>query len=157
MTGRLQQEIKQNKPFASVEEEVLLNLLRTTDALERQLSAALKPFGISTTQYNVLRILRGAGESGLACGEISERMITRDPDITRLLDRLEKHGLIQRRRESRDRRVIMAHIAPDGLKMLDEIDQMHPELVKSMLCHMSAEDLRTLTELLETARCGKKR
>lgn len=153
MSGRLQQEIKQNRPFASLEEEVLLNLLRSTDAVERQMSAALKPFGISSTQYNVLRILRGAGEVGLASGEIGERMITRDPDITRLLDRLEKRGLIERCRENRDRRVIMARITDPALKMLAEIDRTHPELVKSMLGHMSEADLRTLCSLLEEIRC----
>lgn len=152
MSGRLQQEIKQTKPFASLEEEVLLNLLRTTDALERQMSAALKPFGISTTQYNVLRILRGAGETGLACGEIGERMITRDPDITRLLDRLEKRKLIQRCREDRDRRIIMARIAAEGLRMLAEIDRIHPELLKTIFGHMNANDLRTLCLLLEKVR-----
>ncbi len=152
MSGRLQQEIKQTKPFASLEEEVLLNLMRTADALERQMSAALKPFGISTTQYNVLRILRGAGDAGLTCGEIGERMITRDPDITRLLDRLEKRKLIERCRESRDRRVILARIAPAGLDMLTQCDRANPELLKSMFRHLGREDLRTLCSLLERAR-----
>jgi DNA-binding MarR family transcriptional regulator len=152
MTGRLQNEIKQTKPFASLEEEVLLNLMRTTDSLERQLSASLRPFGLSTTQYNVLRILRGAGQSGLQCGEIADRMITRDPDITRLLDRLEKRNLIERCRDTRDRRVITARIAPEGLRILQEIDGSHPKLLKSMLGHMSASDLKALCSLLEQAR-----
>src|SRR4029079_5455628 len=98
MAGRLQKEIQQTRPFGSLEEEAFLGLQRTADALARRAYDVLKPSGLSATQYNVLRILRGAGEAGLACGEIGERMITRDPDITRLLDRLEARHLIARAR-----------------------------------------------------------
>src|ERR1700720_1696813 len=104
------------------EEETFLDLLRTTDMLSRGLFRVLKTGGLSATQYNVLRILRGAPE-GLACGEIASRMITRDPDITRLLDRLEKRGLISRRRESTDRRTVMARITPEGLALLNRLDE----------------------------------
>ena len=97
------------------EEAAFLDLLRTTDMLSRGLVRVLKSEDVSPTQYNVLRILRGAPD-GLPCGEIANRMITRDPDITRLLDRLEKRGLISRCRETKDRRTVMARITPEGLK-----------------------------------------
>jgi len=154
LTPRLQDEIKQRKPFASLEEEVYLNLQRTADALARRVAAALKPHGLSLTQYNVLRILRGAGNAGLACGEIGERMITRDPDVTRLLDRLEKRGLLQRVRDSRDRRVVMARILRPGLELLDALDAALAHLQKTSLKGLKQEELRNLSELLERARGG---
>src|ERR1700741_3922379 len=104
------------------EEAAFLELLRTTDQLSRRLVPLLKAEELSPTQYNVLRILRGAPE-GLPCGEIGQRMITRDPDITRLLDRLEKRTLIARWRDSQDRRMVLARITPQGLKMLGRLDQ----------------------------------
>jgi MarR family transcriptional regulator, organic hydroperoxide resistance regulator len=155
MAGRLQREIKQNKPFSSLEEEVLLNLARTADGLMRQVAAGLKAYGISPTQYNVLRILRGAGESGLACGDIADRMITRDPDITRLLDRLEKRDFIQRCRETKDRRVIMARITSRGLQLLEKLDAPNSELLHLALGHMSQSKLTSLSSLLEEVRCRK--
>ncbi len=97
------------------EEAAFLELLRTTDMLSRNLVQVLKTEDLSPTQYNVLRILRGTPE-GLPCGEIANRMITRDPDVTRLLDRLEKRGLISRCRETKDRRMVMARITPEGLE-----------------------------------------
>src|SRR4051794_25874900 len=133
------------------EESAFLNLLRTSDMLSRRLAAALKTEDLSATQYNVLRILRGAPE-GLACGEIAIRMITRDPDVTRLLDRLEKRGLISRRREERDRRTVMARIAPEGLKVLARLDQPVQAAHRKQLGHLGRERLRTLTELLRAAR-----
>src|SRR2546426_12329461 len=102
---------------ACPEEAAFLDLLRTTDMLSRGPAQVLRSEDLSATQYNVLRILRGAPE-GLACGEIARRMITRDPDITRLLDRLEKRGLISRCRETRDRRTVLARITADALKLL---------------------------------------
>src|SRR5947208_9435051 len=106
----------------SPEEALFLDLLRTTDMLSRGLIHVLKAEDLSMTQYNVLRILRGAPE-GLPCGEIANRMITRDPDITRLLDRLEKRGLISRSREVKDRRTVTARITPAGLKLLGSLDE----------------------------------
>src|SRR5271169_4193053 len=94
------------------EEAVFLDLIRTTDMLSRGLVRVLKTEDLSSTQYNVLRILRGS-PAGLPCGEIANRMITRDPDVTRLLDRLEKRGLIARWRETKDRRMVMAKIEPE--------------------------------------------
>ena len=103
------------------EEAAFLDLLRTCDLLSRGPGQVLKTEDLSATQYNVLRILRGAPE-GLPCGEIGSRMITRDPDITRLLDRLEKRELIARSRETKDRRMVMARITPEGLKLLARLD-----------------------------------
>src|SRR5213076_2767879 len=104
------------------EEAAFLDLLRTCDLLSRGPGQVLKTEDLSATQYNVLRILRGAPE-GLPCGEIGSRMITRDPDITRLLDRLEKRSLISRCREARDRRTVLARITPGGLQTLAQLDQ----------------------------------
>ncbi len=152
MVGKLQDEIKQDKPFASLEAEVFLNLMRTSDALARGLEEILKLAGLSGTQYNVMRILRGAGEHGLCCREVAERMITRDPDITRLLDRLELRGLLTRSRDSKDRRVITVRITPAGQKLLKDLDGPVAEYNRKLLSHMDKRDLRKLVELLEVAR-----
>jgi DNA-binding MarR family transcriptional regulator len=153
MASKLKEELRQNKPFASLEEEVFLNLLRTGDALVREVSRVLKPFGLSPTQYNVLRILRGAGEAGLTCGEVGERMVTHDPDITRLMDRMEKRGLIRRSRDVRDRRVITSRITPVGMEILRQLDVQNPSLLSSLLGHLGQHKLKNLSALLEEARC----
>jgi DNA-binding MarR family transcriptional regulator len=132
---------------------VFLDLLRTTDMLSRSLVGILKAEDLSANQYNVLRILRGAHDA-LPCGEIASRMITRDPDITRLLDRLEKRGLISRCRETKDRRMVMAGITPEGLKLLSRLDEPIEEAHRKRLGHLGRERLRTLTELLEAARAA---
>ena len=133
------------------EEVLFLDLLRTTDMLSRALDRILKSSDISATQYNVLRILRGTPE-GLPCGEIASRMITRDPDITRLLDRLEKRELISRCRETKDRRMVMARITPQGLKLLAQLDEPVQETHRKQLGHLGRERLRELTELLHVSR-----
>jgi DNA-binding MarR family transcriptional regulator len=126
-------------------------MLRTTDQLSRGLVALLKAEELSPTQYNVLRILRGAPE-GLPCGEIGQRMITRDPDITRLLDRLEKRGVIARWRDSKDRRMVLARITPQGLQLLDRLDGPMQEGHRRQLGHLGRERLKALCELLRAAR-----
>src|ERR1700724_1638535 len=136
---------------ACPEEAAFLDLLRTTDMLSRGLVQVLKSEELSATQYNVLRILRGS-PGGLPCGEIASRMITRDPDITRLLDRLEKRGLISRCRETKDRRMVMAGITPEGLKLLSRLDEPIEEAHRKRLGHLGRERLRALTELLHVAR-----
>ena len=151
---RLQIEIKQSRPFRSLEEEVYLNLLRTADALFRRQEELLKRVELSPAQYNVLRILRGAEPEGLACKEIAERMLTRDPDVTRLLDRLEKRGLVRRSRDRRDRRVIVVRISKSGLRLLTDLDQPVSELSREDLKHLGNDKLRQLIRLLETAREG---
>jgi DNA-binding MarR family transcriptional regulator len=108
--------------------------------------------GLSPNQYNVLRILRGAGEQGLCCREVAERMVTRDPDITRLVDRLERRSLLTRSRDSKDRRIITVRITPDGLKTLKDLDGPMEEYNRNRLSHMDKADLRKLSELLEAAR-----
>src|ERR1700675_2813708 len=133
------------------EEALFLELLRTTDMLTRGLVSLLKTEDLSSNQYNVLRILRGSPD-GLPCGEIASRMITRDPDITRLLDRLEKRELISRSRETRDRRTVIARITPDGLKLLARLDEPVQEGHRKQLGHLGRERLRALTELLCAAR-----
>ena len=133
------------------EEAAFLDLLRTTDMLSRRLVLVLKTEDLSATQYNVLRILRGAPE-GLACGEIAGRMITRDPDVTRLLDRLEKRGLISRDRETKDRRTVMARITPEGLTLLSRLDEPVQAAHRKQLGHLGRERLRTLVKLLSLLR-----
>jgi DNA-binding MarR family transcriptional regulator len=139
------------RPTSSPEEAAFLELLRTTDMLSRGLIDVLKAEDLSATQYNVLRILRGAPE-GLPCGEIANRMITRDPDVTRLLDRLEKRNLISRCRETKDRRTVMARITPAGLKLLARLDKPVQVGHRRQLGHLGPRRLRTLTELLHVAR-----
>lgn len=133
------------------EEAAFLDLLRTTDLLSRRLAQVLKTEDLSFTQYNVLRILRGAPD-GLPSGEIASRMITRDPDTTRLLDRLEKHKLISRCREAKDRRMVLVSITPEGLKILDRLDKPIQEAHHKQLGHLGRERLRQLADLLATAR-----
>lgn len=152
MAGKLAADIKQSKPFKHLEEEAFLNLLRTADALTQREEALLDRFDLSHSQYNVLRILRGAGHDGLPCGEIANRMITRDPDITRLLDRLERRGLAQRSRESKDRRVVTARITETGLTLVASMDEPMVDTLKTLLSHLGPKDLKTLIELLEKAR-----
>lgn len=142
----------QSKPFRIPEEEAFLNVLRTGEALMQGVAAVLKPFGLSPTQYNVLRILRGAGPSGLACREIGERMVTHDPDITRLLDRLEARRLVSRSRDRKDRRVITIRITEGGLELAGQLDEPIRDLHRKQLGHIGAARLRTLTSLLEAAR-----
>lgn len=137
--------------IGSAEEAAFLDLLRTTDMLSRGLMLVIKTEDLSSTQYNVLRILRGAAE-GLPCGEIASRMITRDPDITRLLDRMEKRGLISRCRETKDRRMVMARITPEGLKVVGRLDEPVQAAHRKQLGHLGKQRLRELTELLSLSR-----
>jgi DNA-binding MarR family transcriptional regulator len=148
VNASIQAEIKQGKPFESPEQEAFLALLWTADRLQWRLAEALKPHGLSPTQYNALRILRGAGKQGLACSEIAERMITRDPDITRLMDRLGRVGLAQRGRGDEDRRVVMAKITPKGADLLKQLDPVMRQFLQGLLGHMGANKLRGLLNLL---------
>ncbi len=152
MTAQLQAEIKQRKPFANLEEEAFLNLLRTADVLTQGLEKVLKSHGLSPTQYNVLRILRGSGPGGRSCREVGERMLTRDPDITRLLDRLEARGLVTRTRERQDRRVITTRVTKPGLALLGRLDGPAAAWHRERLGRLGAKRLKALIELLEAAR-----
>jgi DNA-binding MarR family transcriptional regulator len=155
MAGKLQHEIGKRKPFDCPEEEAFLSILRTADVLNRAAVETFRPYELSPTQYNVLRILRGtcpSGTSGLACNAIADQMLTRDPDMTRLLDRLEKRGLISRAREEKDRRVVRVCITEKGLKVLADLDPLVKECDRKCLSHMGEDRLRQLIELLELAR-----
>lgn len=139
-------------PETSLEAQVFVSVLRTADALARGAEALLKPSGLSATQYNVLRILRGAGSKGLACREVGCRMISRDPDITRLLDRMESRRLISRVREENDRRVVKTRITAEGLRILKDLDIPMEDLHCRQMHQLSPKELRQLSRLLERAR-----
>lgn len=143
---------KPERPPAALEARVFVGLMRAADALSRGAEALLKPHSLSLTQYNILRILRGAGEKGLACREIGCRLISRDPDITRLLDRMESRGLIARARETRDRRVVTTRITAEGLRLLAELDEPVNKFHRRQLGHVPAKQLHQLSKLLDRAR-----
>ena len=145
------EEIHQTRAFATIEEELLVSLLRTTDVLQERFEQMIRPFNISMTQYNVLRILRGAGAEGRTCGEIGERMIAREPDVTRLLERMDKAGLIKRTRDSKDRRVVVTRITSSGLKLLDELDPKLRE-IDGLLKPMGERKIETMLKLLDEVR-----
>ncbi len=147
----VREEILQSMAFATIEEELLVSLLRTTDVLHERFEQIVRPFNISMTQYNVLRILRGAEPTGRTCGEIGERMIAREPDVTRLLDRMDKAGVIKRTRDSKDRRVVVTRITSAGLKLLDE---MEPKLreIEGLLKPMGERKIETTLKLLDEVR-----
>ncbi len=152
MSGKLQKELRQTKPFTSLMEEAILNIMRTAEVLSGEFNELLKQYDLTGSQYNVLRILRGALPEGISCSQISERMLTKDSDITRLLDRLDGRGLIARERDSKDRRVITTRITEDGLRVLKEMDGPVAEHQKQILGHLSEKQLATLVNLLEEAR-----
>lgn len=147
----LKDEIKQTAPMSG-QVEAYLNTLRTADWLMRGVVEVLKPHDLSPTQYNVLRILRGASCDGHRCGEISERLVTRDPDITRLLDRLERRGLITRGRSATDRRVVFTRITQAGLDLLNELDGPIAAVHEQQFARLDRDQLATLSRLLELVR-----
>jgi len=152
VTSQLAKDIKQKKRFVSLEQEAFLLLQRTTSELVNSIADLLKGAGLSGPQYNVLRILRGAGPNGLACGEISDRLITRDPDITRVLDRMEKRGLVTRRRDPDDRRVVISAITKAGLDLLAKLDAPVNAGHIEQLGHLTRTDLKTLIAILDRVR-----
>ncbi len=149
---RLRDEIRQTRPFTSLEQEAFLSLGRTWSLLEHGMLEALRPHGITPTQYNVLRILRGAGRRGLCRSEVMERMIARVPDVTRLLDRMEAAGLIDRDRDAEDRRFVNTRITEEGLRVLKELEAPVASLHRHQFTGLEDDDLRRLIELLELAR-----
>jgi DNA-binding MarR family transcriptional regulator len=148
----LKLEIVQEPPFASVEEEALLNLLRTADCLQRGFHLKTRDCGVTSTQYNVLRILRGAQPNGLTCSAIGSRMITAEPDITRLLARLKGLKLIRQQRDRHDRRIVWTRISEAGLELLRQMDPLILQVPKELLGHLDAAELNELIRLLERAR-----
>ncbi len=152
MPTDLQHELHQTRPFSDVQEEAALNLLRTASVIEATASDFFKGFGLSAAQYNVLRILRGAGAEGLGRNEIRERLISRMPDVTRLIDRLEAQGFVTRTRSTSDRRCVPTTLTPKALALLAEIDPRLGEAHRQWFAHLRAEELRQLITLLTRVR-----
>ena len=152
MTATLLDELRQRKPFASLAEEVQLNLSRTEAMLQEGIDRVLKPHGVSATQYNVLRILRGAGPKGLCRHEISDRLLTRMPDVTRLLDRMEEAELVTRERDTADRRLVTTRITRNGRKLVAALDDPIAKEHERQLGHLDEKELRTLVRLLTRVR-----
>jgi DNA-binding MarR family transcriptional regulator len=148
----LKDEIKKKRPFEHPEEEAYLNLLRTTTVLYGEFDRVLKQHGLSEPQYNLLRILRGIGGCGATCTEIGSRLISRVPDVTRLVDRLEAAGLVERCRITQDRRVVQVKITEKGLTILAAMDEPVLALNKKLLRHMTRDELNELSRLLVKAR-----
>ena len=152
MMARVHVELKQSRPFARPESEAFVGLLRTAAMLDHAANEALKPYGLTQTQYNVLRILRGAGSSGLCGREVGERLIARVPDVPRLLDRMVEARLISRERDSTDRRHVTARITPDGLQLLDRVTPILEELESRWFSGLEPQKLEALIEALDAMR-----
>jgi DNA-binding MarR family transcriptional regulator len=152
MTHELRDEIRQARPFRSLEQEAYLNIVRTAGILLDGIEQVLRPAGITGAQYNVLRILRGAEPKGLCRNDVRDRMLSRMPDMTRLLDRMEKAGLVSRSRDDTDRRMVTTRITEKGLAVLNEMDPQIDAEHRRRLGHMTEDQLRTLVELAGLAR-----
>ncbi len=152
MAVGLREELKQTKPFKCLEEEVFLNVARTAAVLEHGFAQALKPYGLTSTQYNVLRILRGAGPNGLCRNEVGERLVRPVPDVTRLLDRMEEMKLVSRERGGSDRRFVTTRVTRDGLDLLARLDARIADMHARQLAHVDQRRLRTLIETLTAIR-----
>lgn len=148
----LQREIRQSRPFRSKGQEAMLGLLRTADLVRRSISRVLEPHDITPQQYNVLRILRGAGETGLPTLEIAERMLEQTPGITRLIDRLEAKGLVARQRCAADRRQVLCWLTPAGSVLVARLDGPMDEADEAVAAVLPAKDLERLIGLLDTLR-----
>jgi MarR family transcriptional regulator, organic hydroperoxide resistance regulator len=152
MLDEVQRQLKQTKPFGSRAEAVYLAIQIIADEQKARFNDLFKTKDLTGAQYNVLRILRGAGKDGLSCREIGERMINRESDITRMLDRLEARELIKRERQTDDRRVVLTIITKIGLDLLKELDGPVNELHEDIMGHMSEKELESLLKLLAKAR-----
>jgi DNA-binding MarR family transcriptional regulator len=152
MPRNLQSELKTTKPFHSAEQEAMLSVASTAARLDHEMIDVLKPHGLTPTQYNALRILRGAGPEGLCRNEVRDRLIARVPDATRLLERLEETGFVVRDREGEDRRFVRARITRRGLDLLARLDDVVIDLHRRQLGHLGPRKLRTLIDLLAEAR-----
>ncbi len=150
--SKLQAEIKQGKPFGTLQEEVWLNLSRTVGVLGHVFEQHLRPRGLSPTQYNVLRILRGAGGDGLCQSEIGSRLVAQVPDVPRILERMERAGWVTRQRGVQDRRVVMTTLTEPGRALVAALDGPMVEVMAGMFGGMSAEEMERLCELLVVAR-----
>lgn len=152
MKGKIVSELKQRRPFRSREAEAVVTLLRTADVVKRRVAAVVEPYGITAQQYNVLRILRGAGESGIPTLDIAERMIEQTPGITRLLDRLEAKGLVRRERCKSDRRQVLCWGTEASEKLLAELDEAVLRADEEAIGRLSRKETIQLIELLDKVR-----
>lgn len=148
----LQQEIAQSSPFRNLAQESTLGIVRTATLIRRAVGRAVKGSGLTPAQYNVLRILRGAGAEGHLIGEIGERLVVQDPDIPRLIDRIEKQGWVLRTRQVDDRRCVRVTITRAGRKLTDALDKPVQALHVAQWAHLSRSELRTVLEALEIVR-----
>ena len=148
----LQTALKQRRPFKSPGHELAVSLLHTADHVRRQVAAAIAPSGLTVQQFNVLRILRGAGDAGLPTLEVADRMVEQTPGITRLLDRLEAKDLVRRQRCPKDRRQHLCWITPRGQAMLEQLDEPSLRASEACVVHLSRGDQATLLRLLEAIR-----
>jgi DNA-binding MarR family transcriptional regulator len=144
--------LKQTRPFVSLEQEVYLSLLRTTSELSHAVDQFFRPFGITSSQYNVLRILRGAGADGLCRNEISERMVTATPDMSRLLDRMEKAGWVTRERAEDDRRQVSTYITKSGMELLAKLETPTNDFVMRLFAGAAVSDLKTVLKVNDRIR-----
>lgn len=149
--GKLQEELKKRNPFDSIEQEVVLNLARTNDRIQHRFGQLFREHGLTPSQYNILRILRGEGQP-LQSLEIARRTVTVVPGITGLIDRLERDGLVTRQRCDRDRRVVHVGVTPAGLKVLADLDGPVQALHRQVIGHLTPQELDELNRLLEKAR-----
>ena len=154
MSSILQNEIKQNVPFPNLRAEVWLNLVRTSAVLMHGMEQQLRPYGLSMTQYNVLRILRGAGSSGLCQYEIRDRLVAQVPDVPRILERMEKARWVERARGTSDRRMVMTSLTGCGVRLLVELEKPLEQVMAGMFPQLDATGLTKLNELLVQARSG---
>lgn len=152
MPSDLRADLQQRKPFQSLQQEAHLNLVRTFALLQDAFEELFKPYGISNTQYNVLRILRGAEPSGLCRNELRDRLLTRMPDVTRLLDRMEDVGLVERERGTADRRMVTTRLTKQGRRLVDELDDVVSAEHQRTLGHLTKTQLASFIELLSVAR-----
>jgi len=152
MAGRLKQELRLKRPFRNAQQEAFLNIMRTADALEHEVEMLLKLFGVTSVQYNVLRILHSVGEAGRTCSDIGRRMVERHPDITRLLDRMEHAGLIRRRRDGRDRRTVTAQITLAGSVIVQQLEQPLSTLHQKQFAALSDAQVYEMIEGMEKIR-----
>lgn len=152
MSPALKDELRQKKPFRTLHQEAQLNIVRTANLLSDAFEQMLKPHGITGTQYNVLRILRGAEPEGLCRNEVSQRLINRMPDATRLLDRMEEAGLVTRERSESDRRLVTTRITKRGRNLVDSLDEAADAQHDKALGHLGEQQLRALIKLLTLVR-----
>ncbi|MEJ2239898.1 MAG: MarR family transcriptional regulator [Gemmatimonadales bacterium] len=153
-SSALQKELKQSKPFRSVGHEASVGLLRTADVVRRRWTETLAPFGITVPQYNVLRILRGAGKEGLCTLELAERLIERAPGITRMLDRLEARSWVRRERSVDDRREVRCYLTTQGMRLLARTDEVADQADQAAVLGLSKAEGRELIQLLDKVRSG---